>query len=215
MSAAHAKLDAYAANPYPGTRVETPFHDPCSWCTTLNMSPLSQIRALVTRLFGAGKQLWLTEYGYQTNPPDSLLGVSYAKQAQYIGEAALRVWEQPGATVLIQFLVQDEPSLGGWQSGLYTKSGQAKPARAAFALPLAQMSRSGASTVLWGQVRPGSGARSYVTQCWSGGHWVTIGGTRRTGTAGTFRVTVNVSAGTKVRLKSPDVAFASPAMLVT
>jgi hypothetical protein len=178
------------------------------------MSRLPQIRALVTELFGASKQLWLTEYGYQTNPPDRVLGVSYAKQAQYIGQAALRVWEQPGATVLIQFLVQDEPSIGGWQSGLYTKNGKPKPARAAFALPLAQMSRSGTRTVLWGQVRPGSGARTYTIQRWRSGHWVNIGGTKRTGAAGTFRVTVNVPAGTKVRLKSPNVAFASPAMVV-
>jgi hypothetical protein len=215
MRAAHAKLDAYAANPYPGTKVETPFRDPCSFCKTLNMSRLPEIRALVTRLFGASKQLWLTEYGYQTNPPDTVLGVSYAKQAQYIGQAALRVWEQRGATVLIQFLVQDEPSIGGWQSGLYTKTGKAKPARAAFALPLAQMSRSGTRTVLWGQVRPGSGARSYVIQRWRSGHWVNIGGTKQTGAGGTFRISVNVSAGTKVRLKSPDVAFASPALAVT
>jgi hypothetical protein len=215
MRAAHAHLDAYAANPYPGTKVETPFRDPCSFCKTLNMSRLPQIRALVTELFGASKQLWLTEYGYQTDPPDRVLGVSYAKQAQYIGQAALRVWEQPGATVLIQFLVQDEPSIGGWQSGLYTKAGKAKPARAAFALPLAQMSRSGTRTLLWGQVRPGSGARSYVIQRWNGGHWVNVGGTKRTGAAGTFRISVNVAAGTKVRLKSPEVAFASPAMVVT
>jgi hypothetical protein len=215
MRAAHAKLDAYAANPYPGTKVETPFHDPCSFCKTLNMSRLPQIRALVTRLFGAGKQLWLTEYGYQTNPPDRVLGVSYAKQAQSIGQAALRVWEQPGATVLIQFLVQDEPSIGGWQSGLYTKAGKAKPARAAFALPLAQMSRTGMRTVLWGQVRPGSGARSYTVQRRRGGHWVNVGGTKRTGAAGTFRITVDVPAGTKVRVKSPAVPFASPALVVT
>jgi hypothetical protein len=215
MRAAHARLDAYAANPYPGTRVETPFHDPCSWCKTLNMSRLPQIRALVTRLFGASKQLWLTEYGYQTNPPDRVLGVSYAKQAQYIGQAALRVWEQPGATVLIQFLVQDEPSIGGWQSGLYTKTGTPKPARAAFALPLAELSRSGTRTELWGQVRPGSGARPYAIQRFSGGHWVNVGGTKRTGAAGTFRLTVNFPAGTKVRIKSSKVPFASPAMVVT
>ena len=48
----------------------------------------------MTRYFGA-KPLWLTEYGYQTNPPDRLLGVSYALQAKYIGEAALHVWQQP------------------------------------------------------------------------------------------------------------------------
>jgi hypothetical protein len=215
MRAAHAHLDAYAANPYPSSKVETPFHDPCSFCKTLTMARLPQIRRLVTQLFGASKQLWLTEYGYQTNPPDRVLGVSWAKQAQYIGQAALRVWEQPGATVLIQFLVQDEPSIGGWQSGLYTAAGKPKPSRSAFALPLAEMSRSGSRTVLWGQVQPGSGARPYAIQRLSGGHWVNIGSTKRTGAAGTFRITVNVPAGTKVRIKSPQVAFASPAMLVT
>ena len=83
------------------------------------MATLPAIRADVTRYFGS-KPLWLTEYGYQTNPPDRLLGVSYALQAKYIGEAALRVWRQPGVTMLIHFLVRDEPSLGGWQSGLFS-----------------------------------------------------------------------------------------------
>ena len=72
--------------------------------------------------FGS-KPLWLTEYGYQTNPPDRLLGVSYALQAKYLREAALRVWRQPGVTMLIHFLVRDEPSLGGWQSGLFSVGG--------------------------------------------------------------------------------------------
>ena len=43
--------------------------------------------------------------------------------------------------MLIQFLVRDEPSLGGWQSGLFTAAGAAKPRYHAFALPLAEISR--------------------------------------------------------------------------
>ena len=53
-------------------------------------------------------------------------------------EAALRVWQQPGVTMLIHFLVRDEPSLGGWQSGLFSVGGAAKLAYHAFALPLAR-----------------------------------------------------------------------------
>ena len=30
------------------------------------------------------KRLWITEYGYQTNPPDRAFGVSYAQQAAYM-----------------------------------------------------------------------------------------------------------------------------------
>jgi len=214
MHAGHARLDAYAANPYPSRKTETPFFDPCSWCQTLTLAHLSAIRSLVTRYFGSGKPIWLTEYGVQTNPPDRLLGVSPARQALTIGQAALRVWEQPRATVLIHFLVRDEPTLGGWQSGLLTARGSAKPAYRAFALPLAQMSRHGNRTVLWGQVRPGSGRRPYVIQRWTGRRWVDIGSVKRTGAGGTFRTTVTVRRGTKVRLRATGVAFASPLLVV-
>jgi hypothetical protein len=174
------------------------------------MASLPAIRADVTRIFGAAKPLWLTEYGYQTNPPDRLLGVSYAQQAQYIGEAALRVWQQPGVTVLIHFLMRDEPSIGGWQSGLFTAGGSAKPAYHAFALPLAEVSRTGPRAVLWGQVRPGSGARTYVLQWSAGGHWRAIGGTVRTGAGGTFSRTVTLPRGAQVRVWAPGVGYASP-----
>jgi hypothetical protein len=214
MHAARARLDAYAANPYPASKVETPFVDPCSWCQTLTMAHLSTIRSLVTRYFGARKPLWLTEYGYQTNPPDRLLGVSPARQALMLGQAALRVWQQPGATVLIHFLVRDEPSEGGWQSGLFTTGGSAKPSFRAFALPLAQMSRRGNRTVLWGQVRPGSGRRPYVIQRWTGRRWVNIGSVKRTGAGGTFRTTIAVGRGTKVRLRATHVPFQSPLLVI-
>jgi hypothetical protein len=214
MRAAHARLDAYAANPYPSSSRETPFFDPCRTCTTLTMAHLGTLRADVTRLFG-NVQLWLTEYGYQTNPPDRLLGVSDALQARYVGEAALRVWSQPGATMLIQFLVQDEPELGGWQSGLFTVTGKAKPSLAAFRLPLAEMSRRGDAVTLWGQVRPGGGRRAYVIQRGSGGRWRALGPVRRTGAGGTFRTTVRALPGTAVRVYSPALRVASPALVVS
>jgi hypothetical protein len=215
MRAAHARLDAYAANPYPSSKSETPFSNPCSWCRTLTMARLPQIRALVTGLFGRRKPLWLTEYGYQTNPPDRLIGVSPARQAQLVGQAALRVWQQPGVTVLIHFLVKDEPSSGGWQSGLFTARGSAKPAQRAFALPLAQMSRRGTHTVLWGQVRPGSGRRPYVIQRWTGSRWANVGSVKRTGSGGTFRTAVSARKGTKLRLRATELSYQSPLLVVT
>ena len=69
--------------------------------------------------------------------------------------------------------------------------------------------------MLWGQVRPGSGARPYVIQRWTGHGWANVGTVKRTGAGGTFRTTVNVRAGTKVRLHSSKVLFSSPAMVVT
>jgi hypothetical protein len=213
MKAAGARLDAYAQNPYPVSPGDTPTRSTCTDCLT--MASLPAIRADVTRAFGASKQLWLTEYGYQTNPPDRLLGVSYAAQAQYIGQAALRTWQQPGVTMLIQFLVRDEPSLGGWQSGLFTAGGTAKPALHAFALPLAQVSRRGGVVALWGQVRPGSGARSYVLQRYVGGKWSPVGGTARTDASGTLARTATLPRGSHVRIWSVDAGYASPALTVS
>jgi hypothetical protein len=209
MRAAHARLDAYAQNPYPVQPGETPTRSTCSRCGYFTMASLPKIRADVTRYFGA-KPLWLTEYGYQTNPPDRLLGVSYAKQAAYLGEAAYRVWSQPGVTMLIHFLVRDEPALGGWQSGLFTVGGAAKLAYHAFALPLAQVSRHGSRVVLWGQVRPGSGARTYVLQRASGGGWRPVGGTARTSGNGSFTRSVSLPAGARVRLWAPSVGWTGP-----
>ena len=137
MRAAHAKLDAYAQNPYPASGRETPFVDPCSWCGTFGLAHLPQIRADVSRYFGAAKPLWLTEYGYQTSPPDRVLGVSPALQAAYVGQAALRVYRQAGVTMLIHFIVRDEPELAGWQSGLLRPDWSAKPAFTSFAAAIA------------------------------------------------------------------------------
>ena len=214
MRAAHARLDAYAQNPYPVDRGETPTSSPCSSCDSFTMARLPLIRASVTKYFGA-KPLWLTEYGYQTNPPDRLLGVSYAKQALYLGEAALRVWQQSGVTVLISFLIRDEPSLGGWQSGLFTAGGTAKLAYHAFPLPLAQVRRSGSRVVFWGQVRPGSGRRVYAIQRATASGWKTVGGTARTGPGGTFLRTLALPRGARVRLWAPTVASPSPALAVS
>src|SRR4051794_25520884 len=68
MGAAHARLDAYAHNPYPlDPKLETPLTGGCARCETLTMATLPHLLAEVTRAFG-GKRIWLTEYGYQTNP---------------------------------------------------------------------------------------------------------------------------------------------------
>ena len=215
MRRVHARLDAYAANPHPVSRAETPFHDPCRNCQTLVMARLGKIRRLVTRLGGARMPLWLTEYAYETNPPQRARGVPWARQALFVGQSALRVWQQPNTTMLIWFLVRDEPKIAGWQSGLFTTNGVPKPSRGAFALPFAQISRNRTRTVLWGQVRPGSGRRPYVIQRITRGRWVSAGGVRRTGVGGTFRVTLNLARGVRVRVRSGLVPWPSPVLVVT
>ena len=86
----------------------------------------------MTQLYGA-KPLWITEYGYQTNPPDTFYGVSWKTQAAYLREAYRLARANPRIDLLTWFLLKDSPSLSEWQSGLMTVRGQKKPAFTAFA----------------------------------------------------------------------------------
>ena len=85
----------------------------------------------MTRLYG-NKRIWITEYGYQTNPPDKLFGVSWAKQALYLTQAYAIARKNPRIDMMLWFLLKDEPTSTGWQSGLLTRGGRKKPAFAAF-----------------------------------------------------------------------------------
>src|SRR3954466_11951568 len=89
-----ARLGAYAHNPYALNPGESPWSGGCGNCETITMSTLERLLANVQRAWGP-KRIWLTEFGYQTNPPDQFLGVSKATQARYLADAALRAYLAP------------------------------------------------------------------------------------------------------------------------
>jgi hypothetical protein len=202
MAKAHARLDAYAHNPYPLSRGETPSSGGCDHCETITMATLPRLLSHVQKAFGAHTRIWLTEYGYQTNPPDTLLGVSYAAQARYLSEAALRAYEAPRVDILIHYLVQDEPDPARWQSGVYTTGARAKPALQAFRFPFTQKSRTNRRTTLWGQVRPG-GKAAYRLLRFTDGRWVRVGRDRMTSGRGYFTRVVNAGRGDRYRIWIP------------
>ena len=196
MRAAGARLDAYAHHPYPTSRNETPSSGGCGHCATITMATLERLLREVQRAW-PGKRVWLTEYGYQTNPPDRYLGVSHQAQARYLGEGSLRAYRAPRVDLLIHYLVRDEADVGRFQSGLFTAAGTAKPSASAFPLPLAAAARG----TVWGQVRPGTGTHQYRLQLVrSNGTTAWLGGVRRT-TARGF-LTAPVPPGSVVRLYS-------------
>ncbi len=211
MRAAGARLDVYAHHPYPGSPRETPFSGGCGSCSSITMANLPALLAAVARAFGP-KRVWLTEYGYQTNPPDRFFGVSPFQQATLIGLAALRAYELPRVDMLIQFMYRDEADVGAWQSGLVTNAGAPKPALASFALPLAQLARHGRQVALWGQVRPGSGPQPYRLQVFRGG-WRWLTATAATSPRGFFRRALVAAPGVRIRAWSPRTGFGTPLTL--
>ena len=206
MARAGARLDAYAHHPYALAPSETPWSGGCDHCETITMATIGRLVTETQKAFGRPVRLWLTELGYQSNPPDRTAGVPPAVQASYIAAAAYRAWATSRVDLLIQYLYRDEPSTDRWQSGLETIAGRAKPARAAVVAPLAEVTRRGSTTALWGVIRPGSGHRPYRLQRWTGGHWATVGGVQRTAAGGMLRRSVQAPAGTKLRLLAGTMA---------
>jgi hypothetical protein len=118
-------LDAYAHHPYYGRPSETPRTAPRGGAVELG-----NIRTLIAqsnRLFGR-KPIWITEYGFQT-PPDHVFGVSFGKQARYVGQAYAIARATPQIAMMVWFMLRDDTNLNiGWQSGLLTATGKKKPA---------------------------------------------------------------------------------------
>ena len=200
MAGHGAKLDAYAHNPYPLTPAETPLTGGCHHCTTLTMATLPTLLADVARAFGKHKRIWLTEYGYQTNPPDRILGVSPARQATYMSEGAMRAFLSPRVDMLISYLVQDEPDLARWQSGVLTVAGVEKPSYQAMQLPFTVEKKTRTKLTLWGQIRPATGRQQYVLEERSGGRWLRIGTTKLTSPRGFFTRVVAPAPGARYRI---------------
>ena len=124
------RFDAYAHHPYYTNRLERPSTVPRSKKTVT----LGNIRVLIARLdalYGR-KRLWITEYGYQTRPPDRYFGVRYSAQARYVHEAFAIARKTRRVEMLVWFLIRDERRLSGWQSGVLSVRGTRKPSYRAF-----------------------------------------------------------------------------------
>ncbi len=141
----------------------------------LAFAPLSELSRLETALddalaaYGAVRKppLYLTEYGYVTNPPNPHYTISPAQQAAYLNQAEYLAYADPRVRALSQYELRDAPpntqypssSPKYWesfQSGLEYINGQPKPALVAYQLPIwipRSTLTTGASTLVWGMLR--------------------------------------------------------------
>ena len=89
----------------------------------------------------------LTEYGYQTDPPDPTVGVSWSRQAAYLAEGEYLAFRNPRVAATTQFLLRDDGPLrqysaddprywGTFQTGLKTNDGRPKTAYRAYRHPI-------------------------------------------------------------------------------
>ncbi len=100
-----------------------------------------------------GLDIFYTEYGFQTDPPDSLTGVPLVKQAAYINQSDWIVYRDKQVRSVAQYELRDEAALSAFQTGLRFVDGTEKPSFDAYRLPI-WVSKGGAGVKVWGQVRP-------------------------------------------------------------
>jgi hypothetical protein len=126
-------FDVYAHHPYAAAGNEPPSFVPAgNFKRRVQLGNIGLLLTELTKLYGP-KHLWITEYGYQTNPPNSsIFGVSWAKQALYMQQAYALARKNPRIDMMLWFLLRDDTSRTGWQSGLVTAAGKKKPAWTTF-----------------------------------------------------------------------------------
>ncbi len=127
-----------------GARPEVIAYHPYAWTSQIaptakvkgtNAITLGNFQVLVSaidRLYGSQIRIWVTEYGYQTNPPDASFGVSWATQATYMRQAFTIMRAHPRIDLALWFQIKDDSRLEGWQSGVISTDNVVKPSYATF-----------------------------------------------------------------------------------
>ena len=133
----------------------------------ITISTSKRLKTLLSQGSRAGRipgslPIHYTEFGYQTNPPDKLFGVSLDQQAEYINEADWIAYGDERVKSVAQYKLFDEPNVTSFQTGLRFLDGTAKPAFDAYRLPLWVAKHDGGLRI-YGQVRPADdGSRELV-----------------------------------------------------
>jgi hypothetical protein len=128
----------------------------------ITISTSARLKKLLSQGSRAGRipgslPIHYTEFGYQTNPPDRLFGVSVDQQSEYINESDWIAYGDERIKSVAQYKLVDEPEVSSFQTGLRFLDGTAKPAFDAYRLPLWVSKHDGGLRV-FGQVRPADDA---------------------------------------------------------
>jgi hypothetical protein len=204
-------MDGVAIHPHTGTRSPG---SPAAAADSVTIPTISRLTSTVDRIQSRGRiyngsvalsarkksrlNVYIDEYGIQTNPPEPLIGVTPGKQDDYYQQAAYMMWKNPRVKLLSFYLWHDEPvgvgglGSGSWQSGMYYANGKIKPSGRSFPHPFwVDLPKGSKSATVWGQVRPPQGSLA-----------------KQATAAATKSVTVQVRSGNSASFK--DLKTVSP-----
>lgn len=171
-----------------------------------NWMPVSATKRLTSLLDRAAANgripgnlpIYFTEFGVQSDPPDSISGVSLDKQAAYMNDAEYLAYKIARVQSWAQFALRDDPLFtqyprsdarryGGFQTGLRFFGGQNKPSYDAYRLPI-HVKKTAGGVLVWGLVRPiDAGPHTVQIESGSGGGFNAVGGPVGTNSRGYFQ----------------------------
>jgi hypothetical protein len=211
-----ALADGYAYHPHAVlTAPDKPFLN----SDDADLASLGRVESTLDRLQRRGRlrattrrfYLYLDEFGYQTNPPDKLVGVSLKTQDKWLQQAAYLAWRDRRVKLFSQYLWYDDPVsrnglYSGWQSGLRFADGRAKPALAHFPTPFALDAARGR---LWGQVRRRDSATVTIERKLKGSSTWKAVHTARTDSQGYWSWRAKLSHGASYRYRAAGATSAT------
>lgn len=140
-------------------------------------------------------KIYNSEFGVQTNPPDSISGVSLSKTPGYLNISEYLNWADKRVATYSQYLLIDDLEIGSFQTGLRFHSGEKKAGvYEAFQTPLVVFKTSSSNKAyVWGALRAkGSGSAVAEIQVKNGDSWSTVTTVSVTNSRGYFSTNVTV-----------------------
>jgi hypothetical protein len=124
---------------------------------------------------GGHRPLWATELWWESNPPDTAIGVPAQTQGRWLELAIYLLWKA-GANLVVNFHVVDEPynpadPFSTFQTGIFFGDGSPKPSYTAFHFPFVTERRSKRAVTAWGRAPAGG---TVAIQVLRGGSWRTL-----------------------------------------
>jgi hypothetical protein len=193
----------FALHPYTlagGPNVRTSHRD------EVTIAYLHRLVKTLNRL-GAKKRLkrrrmpvWITEFGFQTDPPDPFQS-PIGKVPGFMGLSEWLTWRNPRVASHAQYLLYDDAPSGsgfsrysGFQTGIRFSNRKAKPGvYTAYRLPFFVRRAGSRKVEVWGGVRAAGKGRRVTIQSRRGKRWRKLG-TATTAKRGYFRRTFRVSS---------------------
>jgi hypothetical protein len=152
----------YTKNVSPLVRDDHP--DSITMANASHLHDLIDQLARRTKNVPRGLPVYMTEFGFETNPPDPFSGVPVARQAEWNQLGEFLAYANPRIASQTQFLLRDVAPVAGarrntkpywftYQSGLYYNNDVAKPAANAYFFPFLASPAGRNAANVWGQLR--------------------------------------------------------------